>query len=150
MNRPQVEPIGLQVTRTAKLLSRAFDEALAAAGGSLPTWLVLVSLKAQRHHTQRELAEGVGIEPATLTHHLTRMEAAGLVRRSRDAGNRRVQVVELTEEGDAAFHRLRSVVMAFDRRLRAGLTERQVAMLGDLLGRLRANAADPTTPEVLS
>jgi MarR family transcriptional regulator for hemolysin len=150
MNRPQVEPIGLQVTRTAKLLSRAFDEALAAAGGSPPTWLVLVSLKAQRHHTQRELAEGVGIEPATLTHHLTRMEAAGLVRRSRDAGNRRVQVVELTEEGDAAFHRLRSVVMAFDRRLRAGLTERQVAMLGDLLGRLRANAADPTTPEVLS
>ena len=45
MGPPVAEPIGLQVTRTAKLLSRAFDDALAEAGGSLPVWLVLVSVK---------------------------------------------------------------------------------------------------------
>ena len=33
MGKPQQEPIGLQVTRTAKVISRAFDHALAAAGG---------------------------------------------------------------------------------------------------------------------
>jgi MarR family transcriptional regulator for hemolysin len=150
VNRPQVEPIGLQVTRTAKVLSRAFDDALAAAGGSLPAWLVLVSLKAGGHETQRELADAVGIEAATLTHHLNRMEATGLVRRSRDPGNRRVQIVELTDEGDAAFHRLRTVVMAFDQRLRTGMTDRQVATLGDLLSRLRADATEPTNTEVSS
>ena len=54
-------PIGLQVQRTAKALNRAFDQALAEAGGSLPTWLILLSLKTRRWETQRELAAAVGI-----------------------------------------------------------------------------------------
>jgi MarR family transcriptional regulator for hemolysin len=144
VKRPVVEPIGLQLTRTAKVLSRAFDDALAEAGGSLPAWLVLVSVKSGQHGTQRELADAVGIEPATLTHHLHRMEADGLVRRTRDPQNRRVQTVELTEAGEAAFGRLFEVVAAFDARLRDGLTAAEVTSLGGLLGRLRANAAQAT------
>jgi MarR family transcriptional regulator for hemolysin len=140
MQRPAVEPIGLQLTRTAKVLSRAFDDALAEVGGSLPAWLVLVSLKAGGHGTQRELADAVGIEPATLTHHLHRMEADGLVQRTREPENRRVQRVELTDAGEAAFVRLLGAVTAFDTRLRAGLSRSEVVALGDLLGRLRANA----------
>ena len=125
MARPTTEPLGLQLTRTAKVVSRAFDDALVEAGGSLPTWLVLVSLKGQRHGMQRELAEAVGIEGPTLTHHLNRMEAAGLVTRSRDPENRRIHRVELTDEGEAAFQRLRHAVVAFDRRLQSGVTEEQ-------------------------
>jgi MarR family transcriptional regulator for hemolysin len=136
---PNIEPIGLEVTRTAKALSRAFDDELAAAGGSLPTWLVLVSLAGKRHGTQRDLAEAVGIEGATLTHHLNRMEAAGLVTRRRDPDNRRAQQVELTPDGDAMFHTLRQSVSAFDAQLRAGLTKDELAQLRGLLDRLRAN-----------
>ena len=133
------EPIGLQLARTAKLASRAFDDALAGARGSLPTWLILVSLKGQRHGAQRELAEAVGVEGPTLTHHLNRMEAAGLVTRTRDPENRRVHRVELTEAGEAAFDGLLATVVAFDRRLRAGFSDDEIATLGALLGRLRAN-----------
>ena len=136
---PRQEPIGLYVSRTAKALSRAFEEELAAAGGSLPTWLVLVSLKSRKWGTQRELAQALGIEGATLTHHLDAMERAGLVTRSRDPANRRVQRVELTEAGDAAFHRLRRSATSFDRRLRAGLDDDDVERLRELLGRLHAN-----------
>src|SRR6476661_4500946 len=96
---PQQEPIGLELARTAKLASRAFDDALAAEGASLPIWLVLVSVQGRQHAMQRELAETLGIEGATLTHHLNRMEAAGLVTRRRDPDNRRIQIVELTDEG---------------------------------------------------
>jgi MarR family transcriptional regulator for hemolysin len=138
--RPVVEPIGLQVTRTAKVLSRAFDDALAEAGGSLPTWLVLVSLKNKVPGAQRELADAVGIEGPTLTHHLNRMEAAGLVTRRRDPENRRVHLVELTADGEALFRRLRAAVTAFDGELRQGISENQLATLRRLLGRLRSNA----------
>ena len=143
-----MEPIGLQLTRTAKMVNRAFDEALAEADGSLPVWLVLVSLKAQRHGKQRELAEAVGIEGPTLTHHLNRMEAAGLLTRRRHPQNRRVHQVELTDDGEAMFHRLRQAVVAFDRRLRAGLADEEIAALSGLLGRLRANVAAPKPAEV--
>jgi len=64
---------------------RAFDAALAGAGGSLPVWLILLSVKVQRHGAQREIAEAVGIEGPTLTHHLNRMENAGLLTRTRDS-----------------------------------------------------------------
>jgi MarR family transcriptional regulator, transcriptional regulator for hemolysin len=139
--KPAIEPIGLQLTRTAKVLHRAFDDALKEAGGSLPVWLVLISLKARRHAMQRELAEAVGIEGPTLTHHLNRMESEGLVTRTRDPENRRVHRVELTEAGDQVFDRLRGAAATFDRRVRAGISDEEVSALGDLLGRLRTNAA---------
>jgi MarR family transcriptional regulator for hemolysin len=141
---PTVEPIGLHLARTAKAVSRAFDDALAAVDGSVPMWLVLVSLKAQRHGAQRELAEAVGVEGPTLTHHLNRMEAAGLVTRTRDPENRRVQRVELTESGEAAFKRLLRTVMAFDARLRAGFSTDDLAAVGVALDRLSSNAGDRT------
>ncbi|MFL5825465.1 MAG: MarR family winged helix-turn-helix transcriptional regulator [Thermoleophilaceae bacterium] len=139
MNRPTKEPIGLRVTRTAKALSRAFDQELAAAGGTLPTWLILLSVKSGRAATQRELAKAVGIEGATLTHHLTGLESAGLIARTRDPDNRRVQRVELTEDGDAAFARLRKAAERFDTRLRRGLEDDEVDELRVLLGRLEEN-----------
>lgn len=141
MPPPTTEPIGLDVTRTGKVLNRAFDDALVAAGGSLPMWLVLVSLKSQRHGMQRELAEAVGVEGPTLTHHLNRMERAGLITRQRDPENRRIHRVELTEDGEAAFFRLLDTVVAFDRRLRAGVTDEEIVAVTGVLARLRANVS---------
>ena len=123
------------------MVSRAFDEALGLAGGSLPVWLVLLNLKMGRTATQRELAEAVGIREATLTHHLNGMETRGLVTRRRDPDNHRIQVVELSDAGDAAFVRLLEATTAFDRRLRAGLPDADLESLGGLLDRLAANVA---------
>src|SRR4051794_30279898 len=116
MGPPATEPIGLELARTAKVVSRAFDDVLAELGASLPTWLVLVSLVAGRHGAQRHLAEAVGVEGPTLTHHLNRMEAEGLITRTRDPANRRVHQVELTTAGQAMFKRLVGPVAAFDQR----------------------------------
>ena len=49
---PATEPIGLHLARTAKAMNRALDDALAEAGGSLPVWLILVSLKGRHHGTR--------------------------------------------------------------------------------------------------
>lgn len=134
-----VEPIGLELSRTGRLLSRAFDDVLTAAGGSLPVWLVVVALKQGEHTMQRDIADAVGIEGATLTHHLNRMETAGLVRRRRLPENRRSQLVELTAEGEQLFASLLTAVVEFDRRLREGLRDDEMATLRELLARLRAN-----------
>ncbi len=114
MPEPFPVPIGLRLNQAARAVGRAFDEALAEAGGSLPVWLILLNLKIRRPGTQRELAEAVGIREATLTHHLNAMDADGLITRTRDAANRRIQVVTLTEKGDQAFLALRAAAVAFD------------------------------------
>jgi len=113
----------------------------------LPIWLILLNLKTRKPANQRELAAAVGVREATLTHHLNAMDTRGLVTRTRDAANRRVQVVALTEAGEAAFDRLRHTAIAFDARLRAGLTDADLATLSTLLGHLAANVgAGETTP----
>ena len=139
MSRPLRPPIGRQLAGTAKTVSRAFDDALAAAGGSVPIWLVLISLKSQPLRNQRELAAAVGIREATLTHHLNSMDEQGLITRRRDPANRRVHLVEMTDAGEAAFYRLRDAATDFDQRLRAGLSDEDTNQLADLLGRLEAN-----------
>ena len=143
MPRPVQQPLGLHLTRVSRTVSRAFDDALAEAGGSLPVWLVLISLKSGQLASQRELAEAVGVQGATLTHHLNAMESAGLVTRRRDPANRRLHLVELTPDGDDLFLRLRDVAMAFDQRLRAGFSDIEASQLETLLTRLRDNVSRP-------
>jgi len=143
MPEPFPVPIGLRLSQAARAVARAFDEALAAAGGTLPVWLILLNLKISKPGTQRQLAEAVGITEATLTHHLNAMEADGLVARTRDAANRRVQVVTLTDQGDTVFLALRAAAMAFDQQLHAGFGDGELDALSGQLARLAANAGAP-------
>jgi MarR family transcriptional regulator, transcriptional regulator for hemolysin len=133
-------PIGLQLVSTARAVNRAFDEALARAGGSVPIWLVLIALKTRRFGNQRELADAVGIREATLTHHLNAMDSANLIARRRDPANRRVHLVEITPDGEATFHRLRGAAVAFDSRLRSGFGSEEITALERMLDRLLSNA----------
>jgi MarR family transcriptional regulator for hemolysin len=67
------------------------------------------------------------------------METAGLVTRRRDPTNRRVHLVELTDDGEQLFHRLASAAITHDQRLRRGFTDTEIAQLADLLTRLAHN-----------
>ena len=138
--RPFRIPIGLQLTQASRVVSQAFEQALEEAGGTLPVWLILLSLKIRRPENQRELAEAVGVSEATLTYHLNALDTRGLVSRRRDTQNRRIHVVELTEAGEEAFVRLQQAAVAFDARLRKGFTDTDVETLSNLLGRLAGNA----------
>jgi MarR family transcriptional regulator, transcriptional regulator for hemolysin len=143
MPAPRQQPIGLQLQRTAKELGRAFDDALADAGGSGPVWLIVLSLKSGRATTQKELADAVGVKAATMTHHLDALERDGVVERVRDPANRRVLRPTLTKKGDELFERLREAAVAFDTRIRQGIGDEDEQRLRALLERLRANATEP-------
>lgn len=128
------------VTTAAKALASALDEALAAAGGSRPVWLVLQAIEAAEFATQGDLAAAVGIRQPTLTHHLDGMERAGLVTRSCDPDNRRVQRIAVTESGEHLFLRLRRAAASFEGRLQAGLDDFDMATLRRLLAQVEENA----------
>jgi MarR family transcriptional regulator, transcriptional regulator for hemolysin len=137
-SRPASAPIGLRLTRTSRAVTQAFERAMAAAGGSVSTWQVLLLVRSANWETQSSLAEELGITGATLTHHLNALERKGLVRRWREESNRRVQRVELTDDGVVLFNRLREVARRHDQMLRSGLSDDEVEQLGALLERLEA------------
>ena len=132
-------PLGLQLALTSKAVSRAFNDVLAEAGGSLPVWLVLSSLKEEHRHTQLDLARAVGIEGPTLTRHLDGLEQSGLVVRHRDSVDRRAVRVELTDEGERLHATLLKAVIAFNKRLTAGIGETELERLQRGLAQLEQN-----------
>ena len=139
--RPRGIPIGLQLARTSKTVGRAFNDVLAEAGGSLPVWLILSTLRGQAHASQHDLARAIGIEGPTLTRHLDQLEAGGLVRRVPHPDDRRAVLVEPTEAGVELHARLLEVVIAFNRSLTSGLSQDDLEALRRTLGLLEANVA---------
>jgi MarR family transcriptional regulator for hemolysin len=129
----------LALARVTKDVASAFDEVLSRAGGSLPIWQILQSLKSNPTANQRELADAVGIQGATLSHHLRGMEDAGLVSRRRDPTNRRTHIVALTEQGEAMFGQLVAVAAGFDKQLQDGLDRKDLETFTRVLEQLARN-----------
>lgn len=142
---PAGPPLGLQLTRTARVISQAFERAMTQAGASAAAWQVLVVVRSGDWSTQSQMAEAMGLTGATLTHHLSALERQGLVRRWRDPANRRVQQVELTDKGVEEFGRLRRVAVRHDARIRSLLDDDEAATLSTLLATLSDGFAEDET-----
>jgi MarR family transcriptional regulator for hemolysin len=145
-NRPVLEPLGRQLVFTAKSLREAFEDVLAAAGGSLPSWVVLSTLADIGCVNQAALAGHVHLEGATITHHIDRLEAAGLVRRQLDPADRRVRLLELTEAGAELHARLLEAAIELQGVVMAGLTADDRAALARCLAVIQANLAASAAP----
>jgi MarR family transcriptional regulator for hemolysin len=142
--KPRGTPIGLQLSHASKSVSRAFSDALAEVGGSVPTWLILTNLMGDSWPAQHQLARALRIEGPTLTRHLDGLEEAGLIVRTREPHDRRAVRVELTDAGRARHAELHQAVIGFNRRLTSGLGENELEELRGLLARLEQNVrAEP-------
>jgi MarR family transcriptional regulator, transcriptional regulator for hemolysin len=144
--KPDRTPPGLKLAMASKAVSMAFNAALGAAGGSVPVWLILSSLKRGRWTTQLDLARSLGIEGPTLTRHIDNLERDGFVSRRRSESDRRAFRVELTGAGEAAHDRLLEAVIAFNQQLTAGLARDDLRRLDEILTRLVDNVAAGRAP----
>lgn len=86
----------------------------------------------------KELGEKTLITKGTLTGVVDRMERKGLVRRTALPDDRRMTIVELTKEGEAAFTRLFMPHIAFCKKSFAGYADGDFAALESALTRLKA------------
>jgi len=141
------EPLPRVVVLTGKAIREYFGGALAEAGASLATWVVLYGIERGGWGNQRHLAKDLRIEGATLTRHLERMERDGLIVRTRDPDDRRQMRVELTPKGHEMFHRLKIVAQRTGRRAMDGVSADEQAHLRRVLDRIRANVGGDRADE---
>jgi MarR family transcriptional regulator, transcriptional regulator for hemolysin len=99
----------LRPVQLAQLCGHASIRASDGGGGRFGLGLAGAGARALQAVGHPRIAEAVGISGATMTHHLNPVEARGLVRRWREAGNRRVQRTALTPAGEEMFGRPRQV-----------------------------------------
>ena len=125
---------------TAKALRAYFDDRFASAGSSLATFRTLEEISRGGGRNQDQLARAMRIEGATLTRHLDRMEADGLIVRRRDPDDRRAYIVDATPAGRRLHARLTRVAASADAELWRGTSERDRARVRDVLAGVRDNA----------
>ena len=133
------EPLPRVIAFTAKAIRAYFEDALAEAGASLATWVVLSGIDRGRWDNQRGLARDLRIEGATLTRHLDRMERDGLIVRTRDPRDRRQVRAELTAAGRGLHDSFKAIAAETGRRACDGLSGDEQQMLRRLLEQIRVN-----------
>ena len=123
------DPLGRRLVFLGKRLKASFEELLGEHGCTLPTWAVLRYLARNPGLSQVQLAGRIGIEGPTLTRHLDRLCAEGLVARQRDEQDRRIVRVALTPAGEARWQELHDVADAHEARITRLLTRQQMTTL---------------------
>jgi DNA-binding MarR family transcriptional regulator len=96
---PEVEGIVVRIHDIHRLLHRAGVASLAAVGLTHEDFKVLMSLHNNGQRSHGVLSRDLMVSTGAMTNRLDKLEAAGLVRRERDPGDRRGVLLELTAEG---------------------------------------------------
>jgi DNA-binding MarR family transcriptional regulator len=94
------------------LMTKVYRPLLEPLGLTYPQYLVMLALWERAPSTIGALGEALGLDSATLTPLLKRMEAGGLVTRRRDAADERRVLVEPTARGQALRARMKDVSAA--------------------------------------
>lgn len=89
--------------------------------------------------SQKELADRLGLSPATMTVTLKRMEKAGLIERHTDPTDQRVQLVNITEHGSAMNDAAASILSEIRDECLMGFSEQERKGILDDLERMSQN-----------
>ncbi len=129
------------------LMTKLYKSALAPLGLTYPQYLVMLVLWETDQMAVGELGARLFLDSGTLTPLLKRMEAAGLLTRTRAAADERRVIVALSASGRALRRRAEKVPLVVA--CAAGGTLSDITELTTRLQTLRANVAghlDPAAP----
>jgi len=121
----------------------ARDELLGPLEVTAAQLIVIVNLAGLGCATSAsELCKGISYDAGAMTRMLDRLEAKGLVRRTRSPDDRRLVNLELTDAGQAAYPRLREVSMRVLNHSLRDFTHDEARTLETLLQRLARNIGE--------
>ena len=144
---PLAASVGYQVRITHRLVQRALQARISRHGVTLGMWYFLRVLWQEDGITQRELSNRIGtMEPTTMSA-IMAMEKAGIVRRVRNAGDRRKINVFLTDHGRSLEPLLLPGAIAVVEEAVRGIPGAEVSLLLRLLGAMQRNLGDALAAE---
>src|SRR5262249_38154145 len=100
------------VYSTAHAFNRFYKPHLDRVGLTYPQYLVMMVLWEEDGMAVKEIGERLCLDSGTLTPLLKRMEAAGLVKRTRSTKDERQVIVALTPQGEALKEKVRSLPLS--------------------------------------
>jgi DNA-binding MarR family transcriptional regulator len=134
------QSLGQMIVTLARIHTARLNARLEPLGLSQARLQVISSLETDGEQTQRELAERLDVEQATMANTLARLDRDGLAVRFPHPDDRRAQLVRLTGKAAALIAPAHEAVKDADRALLKGLPEAEQALFISMIIRLSANA----------
>lgn len=132
--------MGFVVNTTAKAFQRSFDiELRKNAGVSLSQWRVVGALVLQPGLTQKEIADKVGVEGATLVPIIDKMEKEGLLKRKLDSSDRRINRIYLTTKADSLWESMIECALRIRKSSTKNISESDIQITLETLRKISKN-----------
>jgi MarR family transcriptional regulator for hemolysin len=139
--------IGRRIAQIARLWRRAVDRNLQPFGLTEATWLPLLRVaRASAPMRQKDLAAALSLDGSSVVRLLDELEAAGLIERREDAGDRRAKAIALTARGRALVVKVERSARKVRREALRELSDAELAVLSEALARI-ARALAPDGPD---
>lgn len=142
----------LRLYQASNLLHKTGTKAVARFGATTQQWAVLGALSRPAERAQgmtvKQLVGFLMVSRQNLTAVLDRLERAGLVERSRIAGDGRLRHVRLTAQGTQMWADMQPAIRDYYADALDGFSTDEAVMLFRLLDRLRDRLADIVEPEL--
>jgi MarR family transcriptional regulator for hemolysin len=132
--------IGFIINRTAKVFIKALDSELREkVGVTFGQWKVVVILTMQDGISQKEIANRLGLEAATLIPIIDNMEKKGLVIRQVDKDDRRNNRIYRTEKVDALWDQMIECALKIRKISVKNISENHITIMRDSLDKIFEN-----------
>jgi DNA-binding MarR family transcriptional regulator len=128
----------IAVAKVHQLVERAMTAGLAPLGLKLPHYDILANVRRFPRLTQQELADKLLVGRSNLSMLLPELETRGLLRRTADAGDKRLRRLLLTPEGEALTAKALAVHVGVIEGMMAALTTEECESLGDSMRKVGA------------
>jgi MarR family transcriptional regulator for hemolysin len=144
--------LGFLIQDVARLLRREMDQKAQKLGLTSAQWRILAhvsrcELLNQEPLNQASLAELLDMEPITLSRHIDRIQAAGLIERRPHPSDRRAHQLFLTDSARPLVTSFRAVGQEVLALALAGVSEEEIQQLITLIARIRTNLTGKSEEE---
>lgn len=139
--------VGYLVRRLNNLMMPQAQARFADQELTFTHWIALMLLRDGTSHTCSDVARHLGHDTGATTRLIDQLESRGLLQRCRDAGDRRIVNLTLTDAGRAVGTQLMPRTMQFWNDMLADFTAAEARTLIELLSRMLARMeAQPIVP----
>ena len=143
-----VDSIAYELRDTYRAVARAFQAEAEQFGVSMGMWMFLRALRVQDGLTQKELTNSAGLMQPGTSAALKQMERLGLIRQEEDKDDRRKVRIYLTPKSRRLLRQLVPISSKVRTQATSDFTKKEVILLINLLGRIKANIAGAPKPRL--
>ena len=119
--------LGFLINAIAHSMRIALEDELKPFNMSTTQWLVIQGVSGCNGAIQSEVGKITRLDNATITREIDKLENAGLLQRTRNQNDRRVQIVRLTEKGNQLLPEITKAAEKINIRALAGMDGAEIS-----------------------